>query len=182
MSRIGKKPVPVPAGVKVAVTGHTVQVEGPKGKLRWDFHPAMTVRVEGSQIVVSRPDDQRQNRALHGLTRALIANMCLGVTQGYQRRLEIVGVGYNAKVQGSQLLLTVGYANTIAKKIPDGVTVELPNPTHIVIRGADKRDVGQFAAEVRKVQPPEPYQGKGIRFEGEQIRRKVGKAFGATTT
>lgn len=182
MSRIGKKPVPIPAGVKVAVHDRTIRVEGPKGKLSWDFHPAMNVTVERDCVRVARPDDQRQNRALHGLTRALIQNMCVGVTQGYQRRLEIVGVGYNARLQGRQLHLQVGFTNTIVLNIPDGIEVELPNPTHIVVRGADKRDVGQFAAEVRKVRPPEPYKGKGIRFEGEQIRRKVGKAFGASSS
>ncbi len=182
MSRIGKQPVPVPAGVKVAVKGTTITVEGPKGKLNWDFHPAMSVAVEGEQIVVSRPNDERQNKALHGLTRALIANMCEGVTKGYEKRLEIIGVGYTAKLDGRNLLLKVGFTNTIAKSIPDGVELEVPNPTHVIVRGPSKRDVGQFAAEVRKVRPPEPYRGKGIRYEGEQVRRKVGKAFGAAAT
>ena len=177
MSRIGKKPVPVPRGVKVDLQGNTIRVEGPKGKLAWRFPDPIRVQIDDGMIVVSRSSDERQNRALHGLARALIANMVKGVVDGFERRLEIVGVGYNAKVDGRELHLQVGFANTVVKPIPEGIQVELPNPTHVVIRGADKRDVGQFAAEVRKVRPPEPYKGKGIRYEGERVRRKAGKAF-----
>ncbi len=179
MSRIGKQPVVVPAGVKVQVADGRVRVEGPKGKLEFAPHPNMAVRHdEGAKaVVVTRPDDERQNRALHGLTRSLIANMVEGVTKGFQKRLKIEGIGYQARMDKKSVVLTVGYANAVSMTPPDGVTVELPDPTTIVIRGADKQKVGQFAAEVRKVRKPEPYKGKGIRYEGEQVRRKEGKSF-----
>ncbi len=178
MSRIGKKPVPVPAGVKVQLADHKIQVEGPKGKLEWAFPASITVEhdQEKNEIRVSRPDDTRSNRALHGLTRALINNMMVGVTQGYEKRLEIVGVGYLAAVQGNILQLRVGFANEIHKKIPSDLKVTCPDQTHIVIQGLDKQRVTQFAAEVRAVRKPEPYKGKGIRYEGEVVRRKAGKA------
>jgi large subunit ribosomal protein L6 len=181
MSRIGRKPVVVPANVKVSVADSTVHVEGPKGKLSFSYREGIDVKYDeaGKQVLVHRADDERQNRALHGLTRSLIANMVQGVTDGYTRKLEIVGVGYQAKLDKNTVVLQVGYANQIAMPAPSGVTVAVPDPTHITITGADKQKVGQFAAEVRKVRPPEPYKGKGIRYEGEVVRRKSGKAFGS---
>jgi large subunit ribosomal protein L6 len=180
MSRIGKQPVPVPAGVKVRVAGGKVAVEGPKGaKLELAYHRNMRVEYDdaGKVIRVSRPDDERANRALHGLTRSLIANMVLGVTKGYEKRLVIEGIGYQARMDKKTVVLTVGFANAIELTPPDGVTVELTDPTNIVVRGADKQKVGQFAAEVRGARPPEPYKGKGIRYANEQVRRKEGKSF-----
>jgi len=178
MSRIGKQPVAVPSGVKVAVTGNTIAVEGPKGKLDWTFRPEMSVAFDegAKQIVVSRDSDARQSRALHGLTRALIQNMVIGVSEGYEKRLEIVGVGYVGAVQEGRLELRVGFANEVKKPIPAGLDVTCPDNTHVVVKGTDKQQVGQFAAEVRAVRKPEPYKGKGIRYEGELVRRKQGKA------
>lgn len=178
MSRIGKKPVKIPAGVKVAVADRTINVEGKLGKLAWNFRPEVTVAVsEGDkEVVVGRQGDTRQARALHGLTRAMIANMIKGVTDGYEKKLEIVGVGYLAAVQGKTLQLRVGFANEVHKPIPAGLNVACPDQTHIVIKGTDKQQVGQFAAEVRAVRKPEPYKGKGIRYENEVVRRKAGKA------
>jgi large subunit ribosomal protein L6 len=183
MSRIGKQPVVYPAGVKVQVAEGKVRVEGPKGKLEFVFHRNMTVKHDESKKVVqvSRPDDERQNRALHGLTRSLIANMVQGVTKGFEKRLKIEGIGYQARLDKKILVLTVGFANAVAMPPPEGVEVQLPDATTIVIRGADKQQVGQYAAEVRLVRPPEPYKGKGIRYEGEQVRRKEGKAFASGT-
>jgi large subunit ribosomal protein L6 len=179
MSRIGKQPVVFPTGVKVQVGDGKVRVEGPKGKLELVYHRNMKVQLDDAAkaIRVSRPDDERLNRALHGLTRSLIANMVEGVTKGFEKRLKIEGIGYQARMDKKALVLTVGYANAIAMAPPDGVAVELPDPTTIVIRGADKQKVGQFAAEVRQARPPEPYKGKGIRYEKEQVRRKEGKSF-----
>ncbi|PWT87877.1 MAG: 50S ribosomal protein L6 [Proteobacteria bacterium] len=179
MSRIGKQPVACPAGVKVQVADGKVRVEGPKGKLELAYHPNITVRLdEGKKVItVSRPDDERLNRSLHGLTRSLIANMVEGVTKGYEKRLKIEGIGYQARMDKKKVVLTVGYANSIEMAPPDGVTVELADPTTIIIRGPDKQKVGQFAAEVRRVRKPEPYKGKGIRYENEQVRRKEGKSF-----
>ena len=182
MSRIGRKPVPVPAGVKVSVADSKIDVEGPKGKLSWSFRREIAVRYDeaGKQVLVERGDDERQSRALHGLTRSLIANMVQGVASGYTKKLEIVGVGYQAQLKkANTVALQVGYANQVVLEAPAGVTVVVPDATHITISGADKQAVGQFAAEVRKVRPPEPYKGKGIRYEGETVRRKAGKAFGA---
>ena len=182
MSRIGRKPVPVPANVKVSVADTTIQVEGPKGKLSWSFRPEMNVRYDeaAKQLLVARPNDERENRALHGLTRSLIANMVQGVTTGYTKKLEIVGVGYQAQLKkANTVALQVGYANQVVLEAPPGVSVVVPDSTHITISGADKQAVGQFAAVVRKVRPPEPYKGKGIRYEGENVRRKAGKAFGS---
>jgi len=178
MSRIGKKPVAVPAGVKVQLADQTIEVEGPKGKLQWSVPAPITVQhdSETNELRVARPDDSRDNRALHGLSRALIQNMMVGVTQGYEKRLEIVGVGYLAAVQGDTLQLRVGFANEIHKKIPSDLKVTCPDQTHILIQGLDKQRVTQFAAEVRAVRKPEPYKGKGIRYEGEAVRRKAGKA------
>jgi large subunit ribosomal protein L6 len=179
MSRIGKQPVPVPAGVKVQVGDGTVRVEGPKGKLELAYHRNMQVRYDeaGKALQVNRPDDERLNRSLHGLTRSLLANMVEGVTKGFMKRLKIEGIGYQARMDKKTLVLTVGYANAIEMTPPDGVAVELADPTTIIVRGADKQKVGQFAAEVRRVRKPEPYKGKGIRYENEQVRRKEGKSF-----
>jgi large subunit ribosomal protein L6 len=179
MSRIGKKPVPVPAGVEVKVDGGTITIKGKQGELSFTYHPAMNVEFdsEAKEINVIRPDDDRQNRALHGLTRALIANMVQGVETPFVKKLEIQGVGYQASLNGQKLSLQVGFANTIVLDVPKGVNCELPNATNIVVSGPDKHMVGQFAANIRSVRPPEPYKGKGIRYEGEYVRRKAGKAF-----
>ena len=182
MSRIGKQPVAVPGGVKIQVTNGTVRVEGPKGKLELTPHPRIKIQHdEAAKVVnVTRPDNERLSRSLHGLTRSLIANMVEGVTNGYTRRLEIQGVGYQAQLKkANTVALQVGFANQVVLEAPPGVTVTVPDPTHISISGADKQAVGQFAAVVRKVRPPEPYKGKGIRYEGENVRRKAGKAFGS---
>ncbi len=192
MSRIGKKPIPLPAGVKVEVAGQSIHVAGPKGKLTWQLPVPITAGVEKSQIVVQRPDDEAQHRALHGMARALIANMVRGVTEGYQIGLEIYGTGYNVKVEGRRLLLNCGYSGRGVGRtaqfdipIPAGVEikVEVPaargntEPARFFVVGPDKQVVGQFAAEVRKLRRPEPYLGKGIRYQGEHIRRKAGKVF-----
>ena len=176
MSRIGKKPIAIPAGIKVAVTDQTVQVEGPQGKLSWEHRPEVKVAVDGESIVVSRDNDDRESRAFHGLTRSLIQNMIVGVKDGYEKRLEIVGVGYVASVQGDVLNLRVGFANEIKKKIPAELNVSCPDNTHVVVKGCDKQKVGQFAAEVRAVRKPEPYKGKGIRYQGELVKIKPGKS------
>ena len=182
MSRIGQKPVPVPDGVKVAIAGRNVTVEGPLGKLDIEHRPEVTVTYDESarQLVVTRQDDAKASRAFHGLTRSLVANMVEGVTKGYQKTLEIVGVGYNAKLQDSRLVLNVGYADSRVLDVPEGVTVELPSATRIVVKGPDKQKVGAFAARARLVRKPEPYQGKGIRYSDEVVRRKAGKAFAGT--
>jgi large subunit ribosomal protein L6 len=178
MSRIGKQPVAVPAGVKIAVAGSAISVEGPLGKLSWDLRPEVSANYdEGTkQVLVTRSADTRQARALHGLSRAVIFNMVHGVTKGYERKLEIVGVGYLAAIQKGNLQLRVGYANEVHLPIPAGLTVTCPDQTHVLIKGSDKQLVGQFAAEVRSVRKPEPYKGKGIRYDGEVVRRKAGKA------
>ncbi|MGE3803052.1 MAG: 50S ribosomal protein L6 [Gemmataceae bacterium] len=178
MSRIGKQPVAIPSGVKVNLAdGNTIKVEGPKGKLELSWHRNMSVKVEDNKVLITRPNDERLNRALHGLTRSLINNMVQGVTKGFEKRLKIEGIGYQARMDKKSVVLTVGYSNAISLTPPDGVTVELPDPTTIVVRGADKQKVGQFAAEVRASRKPEPYKGKGIRYENEQIIRKEGKSF-----
>src|SRR4051812_14365777 len=179
MSRIGKQPVPVPSGVKVNIADGLVRVEGPKGKLQQAIHPNMTVASDGKQVTVTRPNDERLNRALHGLTRALINNMVVGVTKGYEKKLKIEGVGFQAAAKGKGVELTVGFANRIYHEPPAGVTVAVPDPTTIVVSGADKQVVGQFAAEVRASRKPEPYKGKGVRYENEVVRRKEGKSFAA---
>ena len=182
MSRIGRKPVPVPANVKVSLADSTIRIEGPKGNLAFPYRSEMAVRYDeaGRQILIERHDDERLSRALHGLTRSLIANMVKGVTEGFTKKLEIQGVGYQAQIKKANTIsLQVGYANQVVMEAPAGVSVVTPDPTHIVISGPDKQKVGQFAAEIRKVRPPEPYKGKGIRYEGEVVRRKSGKAFGA---
>lgn len=181
MSRIGKKPVVVPASVNVTITGGELKVKGPKGELSLDWNPAMAVEFDSAKrvLLVTRPDDNRVNRALHGLTRALINNMVEGVQKPYEKRLEIIGVGYQATLKGKNISLQVGYANIIELPIPAGVTCTLAKPTDILVSGIDKAVVGQFAANIRRVRPPEPYKGKGIRYTGEQVRRKAGKAFGS---
>lgn len=178
MSRIGKKPVSVPGGVKVSVAGRTITVEGPLGKLDWEHRPEVAVGYDpaAAQVTVARHGDSHLARALHGLTRALVQNMIVGVTRGYEKRLEIVGVGYLAAVQGGTLQLRVGYANELQVPIPKGLTVTCPDQQHVSIKGIDKQLVGEFAADVRALRKPEPYKGKGIRYEGEQVRRKQGKA------
>ena len=176
MSRIGKKPVAIPSGVTVAVNDRTVQVEGPKGKLAWEHRPELKVEVDGDNVVVTRVNEHRETRAYHGLTRSLIQNMVVGVTEGYERKLEIVGVGYVASIQGDTLNLRVGFANEIKQKIPQGLNVTCPDQTHVVVQGCDKQQVGQFAAEVRAVRKPEPYKGKGIRYQDEQVKIKPGKS------
>lgn len=175
MSRVGKKPVPVPKGVTVSVDGQLVNVKGPKGELSRRFRPEITVRSEDGQILVERGSDAPQQRALHGLTRALIANMVEGVTQGYRKSLELVGVGYRAEKKGKSLVVTVGFSHPVDYPEPPGITLSTPSPTIIVVEGIDKEKVGQTAAELRSIRPPEPYKGKGIRYQGEQVRRKAGK-------
>jgi large subunit ribosomal protein L6 len=177
MSRIGKKLIPLPSGVKVNVAGGEVTVEGKLGKLQYRHRPEIDVKVDAEQnaVVCARSSEEREIRAFHGLTRALVANMIQGVSEGYEKKLEIQGVGYLGAIQGKVLQLRVGFANEVQKPIPDGLTVTCPDQTHIVIKGMDKQQVGQFAAEVRAVRKPEPYKGKGIRYDGEVVRRKAGK-------
>ena len=182
MSRIGRKPVTVPASVKVTVADLLISVEGPKGKLSFQHRPEISVAYDepGKQLLITRSNDERLSRSLHGLTRSLVANMVEGVAAGFTKKLEIVGVGYQAQLKkANTVALQVGYANQVVLEAPPGVNVAVPDATHVVITGADKQAVGQFAAVVRKVRPPEPYKGKGIRYEGETVRRKAGKAFGS---
>jgi large subunit ribosomal protein L6 len=175
MSRIGRQPVAVPDGVEIAIEPELVSVKGPKGELAERKSREIEVKQEDGQIVVSRPTDRGEHRALHGLTRSLIANMVEGVTNGFEKRLEIQGVGYRAALSGTDLELQVGYSHSVKIKPRQGIEFEVPIPTQVVVRGIDKQIVGQTAAEIRKVRPPEPYKGKGIRYEGEFVRRKVGK-------
>ena len=178
MSRIGKKPVPVGAA-KITVNAQDIKVEGPKGKLELKVHPLISVKMDGDkkELVVTRPDDEKPTKALHGLTRALVANQIQGVAEGYKKALEVQGVGYKAEMKGKNIVLSVGYANQITVPIPGTVQVQLEGVNKIHISGADKQAVGEFAARVRKVRKPEPYKGKGIRYEGEQVKIKPGKAF-----
>ncbi len=178
MSRIGKTPVALPEKVTCQIDGRQITVEGPLGKLQWEHHPRVTVACDEAarEVKVDRINDERESRALHGSTRSLIQNMVVGVTEGYEKRLEIHGVGYLAALAGSTLQLRVGLANELQVPIPEGLNVTVPDQQHVVIRGIDKQQVGQFAAEVRALRKPEPYKGKGIRYYGEQIRRKQGKA------
>ena len=175
MSRIGKKPVPVPSGVTVSVQGATVTAKGPKGELVRAFRPEMAIRLEGSTVTVTRPSDEARHKALHGLTRSLIANMVDGVAKGYVKALELQGVGYKAEAKPYGLLLSVGLSHQVEFKAPKGIKLSVENQTLVKIEGADKELVGQVAAEIRAVRPPEPYKGKGIRYQGEQVRRKAGK-------
>jgi len=178
MSRIGKKPVAIDGGAKVSVDGRLVKVEGPKGTLTFEHRPEVSVAVEedGKHVVVSGDQEDRESRMFHGLTRALVANMVVGVTKGYEKKLEIIGVGYLAAIQGDTLQLRVGFANELHKKIPKDLKVTCPDQTHIVVQGCDKQRVGQFAAEVRSLRKPEPYKGKGVRYQGEQVKIKPGKS------
>src|SRR6266496_1055580 len=175
MSRIGRQPIELPAGVSIALSPGRVMVNGPLGELSQQVPTRMQVDQEDGTVVVKRPTERGEDRALHGLTRSLIANMVEGVTSGFQKRLEIQGVGYRAALRGTDLELNVGFSHSIVLKAPAGITFEVPTPTEVLVKGIDKQQVGQTAAEVRKVRPPEPYKGKGIRYEGEYVRRKVGK-------
>jgi large subunit ribosomal protein L6 len=182
MSRIGKQPIPVPAGVSIAIEPERVTVNGPKGELSERIHRDITVEraprqdgVEGDEVVVTRPTNRGEHRALHGLTRTLVANMVQGVTDGFEKRLEIQGVGYRAQLRGRDLELALGYSHPVPVKAPDGIEFEVPQPTRIVVKGASKQQVGEIAAFIRKQRKPEPYKGKGIRYEGEYVARKVGK-------
>ena len=176
MSRIGRMPVAIPAGVEIQVAdGNLVTVKGPKGTLTQQLPANMTIKQEGAEMHITRPDDAKENRALHGLSRALLHNMVVGVTEGYKKELDINGVGYRAAKEGNKLILTIGYSHPVEVPEIDGITIEVPNPNHIVVHGCDKQKVGQFAAELREKRPPEPYKGKGIKYTDEVIRRKVGK-------
>jgi large subunit ribosomal protein L6 len=175
MSRIGKSPIELPGGVSVSISPGRVMVNGPLGELSQEVPSRMKIEQQDGSVVVTRPSDRGDDRALHGLTRSLIANMVEGVTNGFQKRLEIQGVGYRAALRGTDLELNVGFSHPVVLKAPAGITFEVPTPTEVLVKGIDKQRVGQIAAEVRKVRPPEPYKGKGIRYEGEYVRRKVGK-------
>ena len=176
MSRIGRLPVEIPAGVDVKLDGNTLTVKGPKGTLTQEFHKDMNVAVEGNTVVVTRPSEIKEHKALHGLTRSLIANMVTGVTTGFSKSLEVNGVGYRVAKQGKDLVMNLGYSHQVIMSEIDGISIEVPNPNQIIISGPDKQKVGQFAAEVREKRPPEPYKGKGIKYADEVIRRKEGKA------
>ena len=176
MSRIGKQPIPVPSGVEVKIDGSTVTVKGPKGELSQTLSDVITIVQEDGQILVTRPDDSRTARSLHGLTRTLVANMVIGVSEGYAKNLEIVGVGYRAAMKGNDIELQLGFSHPVLVVAEPGITFEVPAPTKITVRGIDKQQVGQVAADIRKWRKPEPYKGKGVRYEGEKVRRKLGKA------
>ena len=176
MSRIGKKPIEIPAGVEVKLDGNSVTVTGPKGTLTQEFNPNMEIKVESNEITVARPNDNKENRALHGLTRSLLANMVEGVTNGFSKKLEVNGVGYRVQKQGKTLNMNLGFSHPVTMDEIEGITIECPGPNEIIISGADKQKVGQFAAEIREKRPPEPYKGKGIKYADEVIRRKEGKA------
>jgi large subunit ribosomal protein L6 len=175
MSRIGRKPIEIPDGVEIDVKPGAVSVKGPKGELEQSLNREMTVAIDDGTLTVSRPTDRGDHRALHGLTRSLIANMVAGVTDGFERRLEIQGVGYRANLRGKSLEMSLGYSHPVSIEAPDGIEFEVPQPTEIVVRGIDKQLVGETAARIRKSRPPEPYKGKGVRYQGEHVARKVGK-------
>ena len=175
MSRIGRKPIAIPAGVEVKVDGQTVTVKGPKGTLTKSFHPNMEIKLEGAEIKVNRPNDEQLNRSLHGLTRTLVANMVEGVSKGYSKELDVIGVGYRVQKQGKELVMNLGYSHKVIMPEVPGISIDCPTANKIVISGPDKQQVGQFAAEVREKRPPEPYKGKGIRYTGEYVRKKEGK-------
>lgn len=181
MSRIGKKAIPIPQGVKVILKPGTVEISSQKGKVTEQIHPSIKVELDEqkNELKVLRPDDTKQNKALHGLFRALLANAVMGVSQGFMKKLDIVGTGYNAKLQGNELALQIGFCLPKKVAVPEGIKVEIPTPTKIIISGCNKQQVGQFAAHVRGIRPPEPYKGKGIKYEDEVIRRKSGKSFGS---
>ncbi|MDP3984017.1 MAG: 50S ribosomal protein L6 [Acidimicrobiia bacterium] len=176
MSRIGKKPIPVPNGVEVSISGQTVAVKGPQGRLERTFTDRVDLAMEDGTITVARKDDARQSRALHGLSRALLANMVTGVTEGFRRELAIAGVGYRAVLKGSDLEMQLGFSHPVIVPVPPGITFEVPEPTKVIVSGIDKEQVGQVAADIRKLRPPEPYKGKGVRYVNEHVRRKAGKA------
>ena len=176
MSRIGRKPITIPAGVDVKVDGSTVTVKGPKGELTNTFNSDIAITVEGSEILVTRPSDNKEHRSLHGLTRTLIFNMVIGVTEGFKKELQVNGVGYRVQKQGNNLVMNLGYSHQVIMAEIPGISIEVPGPNRIIISGPDKQKVGQFAAEVREKRPPEPYKGKGIKYIDEHIRRKEGKA------
>ena len=176
MSRIGRKPITIPAGVEVKVDGSKVTVKGPKGNLENTFKPEMAIAVEGNEVIVTRPSDNKEHRSLHGLTRTLIANMIQGVTEGFKKELQVNGVGYRVQKKGKDLVMNLGFSHNVVMPEIDGITIEVPGPNSIIISGPDKQKVGQFAAEVREKRPPEPYKGKGIKYIDEHIRRKEGKA------
>jgi large subunit ribosomal protein L6 len=176
MSRVGNKPVDLPDGVNVEIDGNAVTVKGTKGQLAREFNERISFDVDNGVVTVTRPDDTRESRALHGLSRALLANMVTGVTDGFRKELEIQGVGYRASLKGSDVELLVGFSHPVVVEAPDGITFEVPEQTKIIVSGIDKEQVGQVAANIRKVRPPEPYKGKGIRYSGEYVRRKAGKA------
>ena len=176
MSRIGKKPIAIPAGVDVKVADGIVTVKGKNGTLTQKIHPNITVAVENNEIIVTRPNDDKENRSLHGLTRSLIANMVAGVTENFKKELEVNGVGYRVQKQGKSIVMNLGFSHQVVMEEIDGITLEVPNPNAIVVLGPDKQTVGQYAAEIRKKRPPEPYKGKGIKYADEHIRRKEGKA------
>jgi large subunit ribosomal protein L6 len=175
MSRIGKQPIAVPSGVEITIEPERVRVKGPKGELSERVDRSMEVKQENGEILVARPTDRGEHRALHGLTRSLIANMVEGVTNGFEKRLEIQGVGYRAQLQGKKLVLALGYSHPVEMEAPEGIDFEVPQPTRVIVRGISKQVVGEVAANIRKQRPPEPYKGKGIRYEGEYVMRKVGK-------
>lgn len=179
MSRIGKQPVALPQGVQMTLDGRTLVCKGPKGTTKLPLAEGLTAKVEAGKVVIERASDEKQARAMHGTTRALVANMVEGVTKGYSKSLEIVGVGYRAQIQGKKVILNVGFANTIEVAIPDGVTVAVPDQTHVNVSGVDKALVGQTAADIRAARKPEPYKGKGVRYANEVVRRKAGKAAAA---
>lgn len=176
MSRIGRKPVNIPAGVTVTADGNVLTVKGPKGSLTQKFHPNMNISINGNEIIVTRPNDDKENRSLHGLTRTLIQNMVIGVTEGFKKELDVNGVGYRVQKQGKNLVMNLGFSHQVIVPEVDGITIECPTANKIIIMGPDKQQVGQFAAEVREKRPPEPYKGKGIKYVDEHIRRKEGKA------
>lgn len=175
MSRIGRMPIAIPAGVTVDISGNVVTAKGPKGELVKEMHPDMIIEVQGSEIVVSRPSENKMHKSLHGLTRTLVHNMVVGVSEGYKKELDVVGVGYRVAMEGTKLVMNIGYSHQVFVEPVDGITIESPAPNKIIISGLDKQKVGQFAADVRSKRPPEPYKGKGIRYTGEVVRRKEGK-------
>ncbi|MCI0131178.1 MULTISPECIES: 50S ribosomal protein L6 [Enterococcaceae] len=175
MSRIGNKPVVVPAGVTVTQSGNTVTVKGPKGELTREFSPNITLNISEGEVVLTRPDDTKENKTLHGTMRANLNNMVVGVSEGFEKALELIGVGYRAQLQGKKLVLNVGYSHPVEFETPEGITIEVPSNTQIVVKGSNKEVVGELSANIRGVRPPEPYKGKGIRYVGEHVRRKEGK-------
>jgi len=175
VSRVGRKPIPITKGVSIEKANGTVKIKGPKGELAVDIKPDISVTIKDEEVVLDRPSDSRQHKSLHGLYRALISNMILGVSEGYQKKLEIVGVGYRAELKGKKLLLQLGYSHPVLFSVPPEVTIEVPQPTQMVISGIDKQLVGQVAAKIRSLRPVEPYKGKGIKYENEYVRRKAGK-------